>query len=156
LPAGTSLETTDAASKPVERILAGQPEIKSYQVTIGGGGGLFGFGGGGTNKATFRITTKGGGDQQGLIDSLRGQTKTLEGKFLVGAAGGGVGSSDIAVDIKASDERVLREATEQVRAAVAELPGVTDVRTDLAANTQQVQVTLDRPAAARLGLTDAA
>jgi HAE1 family hydrophobic/amphiphilic exporter-1 len=157
LPAGTSLATTDAAAKKVEDLLTTNTDIKSYQVTIGGGGGLFGQGGVGTNRATYRITAKDGVVQKDLIDRLREATKSLDGKFLVGAAGGGgVGSSDLAVDITASDDKVLREATEQVRAAVAELQNVTDVRTDLAANTQQVQVTLDRSAAARLGLTDAA
>jgi HAE1 family hydrophobic/amphiphilic exporter-1 len=126
-------------------------------VTIGGGTGIFGQGSVGTNRATYRITAKDGVVQQDLIDKLRDQTKSLNGKFLVAAAGGGgVGSSDLAVNIQASDESVLREATEQVRSAMAELDNVTDVRTDLAATTAQVQVTLDRPAAARLGITDAA
>ncbi len=157
MPNGTSLAVTDEAAKKVERILADHPDIERYQVTIGGGGGLFGMGGSSGNRASFNVTSKEGTDQQKLIGDLREATKGLDGEITVGAAGGGggLGSTDLEVQLEASDEKTLREATEQVRAAMATLADVTDVKTDLAANTPQVQITLDRAAAAKLGMTDA-
>ncbi|HCT79470.1 MAG TPA: hydrogenase expression protein [Micromonosporaceae bacterium] len=155
LPNGTSMTTTDEAAKRVEELLSGMDDIKRYQVTIGGGGSLFDNGGTGSNRATFRITAKDDVPQQELIDTLREKTKALPGEFTIGAAGGGFGSSNLEVEIQAADEATLRAATEEVRAAVASLQDVTDVKSDLAANTPQVQITLDRPAAARLGMTDA-
>ncbi|WP_203913266.1 efflux RND transporter permease subunit [Rhizocola hellebori] len=157
MPNGTSLAVTDEAAKDIERILAGQPDIARYQVTVGGGGGgIFGQGGSSSNRASFRITSRDDTDQQKVIGDLREATKGLDGEIVVGAAGGGAfGSSDLAVEIEAADEKTLREATEQVRVAMASLADVTDVKTDLAANTPQVQITLDRAAAAKLGMTDA-
>jgi HAE1 family hydrophobic/amphiphilic exporter-1 len=159
MPAGTSLSATDAAAKKIEQVLSELDEVKSYQVNVGGGSGMFGDNASGGNRATFRVTAKEEVPQQELIDKIRGKVDALGkdvGEVNVGAAGGGgVGSSDLEVEIQAGDEATLRSATEQVRAAMAELSDVTDVKTDLAANTQQVQVTLDRAAAAKAGLTDA-
>lgn len=159
MPAGTSLSATDAAAKKIEQVLSELDEVKSYQVNVGGGSGMFGDNASGGNRATFRVTAKAEVPQQELIDKIRGKVDALGkevGEVNVGAAGGGgVGGSDLEVEIQAGDEATLRSATEQVRAAVASLTDVTDVKTDLAANTQQVQVTLDRAAASKAGLTDA-
>ena len=53
LPAGTSLESTDATAKRVESLLSEVEGVKSSQAVVGGGGGVFGDGGGQTdNRAT--------------------------------------------------------------------------------------------------------
>jgi len=51
-------------------------DVRSYQVTIGGGTGIFGQGSVGTNRATYRITAKDGVVQQDLIDKLRDLSAT--------------------------------------------------------------------------------
>ena len=164
LPAGTSLEATDATAKRVEQILSEVDGVKAYQVTVGGGGGVFGGGGGQTaNRATYRVTTDDGVDLAAISDEIRSRIEALDrntgdmGDVGGGGmgGGGGLGSSNIAVEVKAADEATLRQAAEQVRAAIAELGNVTEVKTDLAANTPQIQITLDRAAAGRLGMTDA-
>ncbi len=155
MPNGTSLSTTDAAAKRVEQVLDASPHVKSYQVTIGGGGGIFGQGGGGASRASFNVTTSEEVEQKTIVDELRAELDKLDGEITVGAAGGGFGSTDLQVEVQAADEATLRQATEQIQAAVATLENVTDVKSDLAANTPQVQVTLDRAAAAKVGITDA-
>lgn len=161
LPAGTSLQTTDATAKRVEQVLSEVDGVKAYQVTVGGGGGVLGAGGGQTtNRATYRVTTEDGVDLAAVSDEIRSRITALGsdmGDVSVGGMGGGagLGSSNLAVEVKAADEATLRQAAEQVRAAMAELANVTEVKTDLAANTPQIQITLDRAAAGRLGMTDA-
>ncbi|GAA2362876.1 hydrogenase expression protein [Catellatospora methionotrophica] len=161
MPIGTSLATTDEAAKRVETILDSTDGVKSYQVTVGGGGGIFGGGGGAnTTQARFQVTSETGTDQKVLTDSLRDKIDALDdsavGEVVVGAVQGGFGGNGLEVAVEAADDATLRAAAEQIRAAVAELPNVTEVDSDLAANTPQVQVTLDRVAAARAGLSDAA
>ncbi|WP_020525024.1 efflux RND transporter permease subunit [Catelliglobosispora koreensis] len=161
MPSGTSLATTDAAAKKIEQILADSDDVTSYQATVGGGGNPFGGGGGNTARASFNITIKETADRQAVIDDLRTKAEALGkdvGEVTVGGAGGGgggFGSSNLEVEIQAGDEATLRAATKQVRDAVAGLADVTDVKDDLAANTEQVQITLNRAAAANIGLTDA-
>ncbi|GAA1375809.1 efflux RND transporter permease subunit [Catellatospora chokoriensis] len=161
MPIGTSLATTDEAAKRIETILDSTDGVKSYQVTVGGGGGIFGGGGGAnTTQARFQVTSETGTDQKTLTDSLRDKIDALDdsavGEVVVGAVQGGFGGNGLEVAVEAADDATLRAAAEQIRAAVAELPNVTEVDSDLAANTPQVQVTLDRAAAARAGLSDAA
>ncbi|WP_155371793.1 efflux RND transporter permease subunit [Catellatospora vulcania] len=161
MPIGTSLASTDEAAKRVETILDSTDGVKSYQVTVGGGGGIFGGGGGAnTTQARFQVTSETGTDQKALTDSLREKIDALDdsavGEVVVGAVQGGFGGNGLEVAVEAADDATLRAAAEQIRAAVAELPNVTEVDSDLAANTPQVQVTLDRAAAARAGLSDAA
>ncbi|HZM74324.1 MAG TPA: efflux RND transporter permease subunit [Candidatus Limnocylindrales bacterium] len=160
LPPGTSLDSTDATAKRVEQILSELDGVKAYQAVIGGGGGTFGGGAGLTpNRATYRVTTEDGVNLAEISDEIRSRIEALGpdmGDISVGGmGGGGFGSSNLAVEVKAADEATLRQAAEQVRAAVAELDNVTEVKTDLAANTPQIQITLDRAAAGRLGMTDA-
>ncbi|MEU7820110.1 efflux RND transporter permease subunit [Catellatospora sp. NPDC049133] len=161
MPIGTSLASTDEAAKRVEKILDETDGVKSYQVTVGGGGGIFGGGGGAnTTQARFQVTSETGTDQAKLTEALRDKIDALDdsavGEVVVGAVQGGFGGNGLEVAVEAADDATLRAAAEQIRAAVAELPNVTEVDSDLAANTPQVQVTLDRAAAARAGLSDAA
>ncbi|MEU7999847.1 efflux RND transporter permease subunit [Catellatospora sp. NPDC049111] len=161
MPIGTSLASTDEAAKRVEKILDETDGVKSYQVTVGGGGGIFGGGGGAnTTQARFQVTSETGTDQAKLTETLRDKIDALDdsavGEVVVGAVQGGFGGNGLEVAVEAADDATLRAAAEQIRAAVAELPNVTEVDSDLAANTPQVQVTLDRAAAARAGLSDAA
>lgn len=161
MPIGTSLASTDEAAKRVEKILDETDGVKSYQVTVGGGGGIFGGGGGAnTTQARFQVTSETDADQTALTEALRDKIDALDdsavGEVVVGAVQGGFGGNGLEVAVEAADDATLRAAAEQIRAAVAELPNVTEVDSDLAANTPQVQVTLDRAAAARAGLSDAA
>lgn len=161
LPPGTSFETTDAAAKRIEQLLSGLDGVQSYQVTLGSGRALMRHGGPGSpasNEATFRVTAKEGVVLDELIGKIRAGVDALGSGMgevdMAAAGGGGVGSSDVEVEVQAADEATLRSATEQVRAAMAALRGVSGVKTDLAADTPQVRVTLDPAAAAKLGLTD--
>ncbi|GHJ50096.1 hydrogenase expression protein [Catellatospora sp. TT07R-123] len=160
LPTGTDLATTDAAAKRVEQVLADTDGVKSYQVTVGGGGSMFGGGAPDTTKARFQVTSDADVDQAQLTETLRGKIDALDdtavGEVVVGAVQGGFGSSNIEVSVNAPDDATLRAAAQQIKDALTQLNGLTDVDSDLSASTPQVQVALDRPAAARVGLTDAA
>ncbi len=164
LPPGTSLAATDEAAKRIEQVLSEVDGVERYQVTVGSGGaggpgGAAGAGNPTTNRAMFRVTTAPDVALDDVTTTLRDRIDALGpsvGEVDVTAAQGPGGSSNLAVEVQAGDEATLRSATEQVRAAVASLAGVTDVRTNLETNTPQVKVTLDRTAASRAGVTDAA
>lgn len=159
MPTGTSLATTDEAAKRVEQVLTDTEGVKSYQVTVGGGNMFFG-GGANTTVANFQVTSEADVDQAALTEELRDKIDALDdstvGEVVVGAVQGGFGGTDLEVAVEAADDATLRAAAEQIKTAVSELSGVTDVDSDLAASTPQVQVALDRAAAARAGLSDAA
>jgi HAE1 family hydrophobic/amphiphilic exporter-1 len=158
LPAGTSLATTDAAAKKVEAVLADLDGVESYQATIGsaGFGGFFGPAGG-SNKATFSVTTDPDGDTEATSDLLEQRLAALKdaGEVRLSPAQG-FGETSIEVVVQAPSDAVLRDAAAQVEEIVRGTEGTTDVRNNLAADQPGIQVTTDRQRAAALGLGDAA
>ncbi|MFD5511411.1 efflux RND transporter permease subunit [Streptomyces sp. NPDC127051] len=157
LPPGTSLSASDAASRRVEKALTEIKGVKDYQVTIGSSGFLAAFGGGtGSNQASYQVTLEDSGDSEGVKKRIEDALGKLDG---IGdtsiSAGGGFGSQNLSVVVKAGQADVLAKAAEQVRAEVATLDDVTDVQSDLSQSVPRISVTAT-PKAAEAGLNQAA
>ncbi|MFF4094191.1 efflux RND transporter permease subunit [Streptomyces sp. NPDC001834] len=149
LAPGTSLAATDAAARKVEKVLKDEKGVKDYQVTVGSSGFMAAFGGGtGANQASYQITLKDAGDAEAVQKRLETEFGKLDG---IGdttlSAGSGFGSQDLAVVVKAADADVLKKASEQVRAEVAEVKDVTDVQSDLAQSVPRISVKANAKAA---------
>ncbi|MFC6019339.1 efflux RND transporter permease subunit [Plantactinospora solaniradicis] len=159
LPVGSSLGATDAAAKQVETVLERTDGIDSYQVTVGGGANPFG-GGGSVNSANFSVALSSDADATALKETLRTEFDKLSGAGEVsfgGAGGPGGGSvNQLQVIVRAGDVDVLARATEQVQRAMSDTPDVTDVQSSLADSAPRIDIKVDRAAAARFGLSDAA
>ncbi|MER5648778.1 efflux RND transporter permease subunit [Streptosporangium sp. NPDC002524] len=161
MPAGTDLATTDAAAKKVEEVLASLKGVRDYQVNVGGGGGFLGTGGGGGDRASYSVTIAEETDSAALEEELRGRLKELPeaeiGEVTVGGGQGGPGggaTDQLQVIVQAPDVATLRTATETVRAAMADMGGLRDVTSNLAAGAERVEVRVDREKAAARGLTE--
>ncbi|MFH7595285.1 efflux RND transporter permease subunit [Streptomyces racemochromogenes] len=157
LPAGTSLAASDEASRKVEQALASVEGVKDYQVTVGSSGFLAAFGGGtGTNQASYQVTLDDAKHSEAVKQRIQDALGKLQG---IGdtslSAGGGFGSQNLSVVVKAGDGAVLAKAAEQVRAEVATLKDVTDVQSDLAQSVPRISVTAT-PKTAEAGLNQAA
>ncbi|UKY49710.1 efflux RND transporter permease subunit [Streptomyces inhibens] len=151
LKPGTSLGAADAQAKKVEKLLAANDDIADYQVTVGSSGFMAAFGGGtGANQASYQLKLKDAADSGKVTDDLRAALDKL-GKSIgdtTVTAGGGFGSQDLSVVVKAGDVDVLKKAGEQVRKAVAGLDDVTDVQSDLAQSVPRISVKPNAKAAA--------
>ncbi|MEU6866555.1 efflux RND transporter permease subunit [Streptomyces sp. NPDC046876] len=157
LPPGTSLAASDAASRTVEKALTGIEGVKDYQVTVGSSGFLAAFGGGtGSNQASYQVVLEDGSDSEAVKKRIEDTLGSLDG---IGdtsiSAGGGFGSQNLSVVVKAGDAGVLAKAAEQVRAEMATLDDVTDVQSDLSQSVPRISVTAT-PRTAEAGLNQAA
>jgi HAE1 family hydrophobic/amphiphilic exporter-1 len=154
-----SLEAEDAAAQRVEEALQGVDGIETVQVSIGSSGSALrdAFSGGGSG-VTYSITTDPDADQVAVRERVQEAVADLEdvGTVTVAAAGGGFGSSDIAIDVSAPDGTTLQEATDAVVAEVEGRQGIGQVTSNLAASLPYIAVTVDRDAAAQLGLSEVA
>ncbi|WP_185845551.1 efflux RND transporter permease subunit [Kibdelosporangium aridum] len=160
MPVGTSLTTTDAAAAKVERILAEYPEVAISQVTIGASGTSGAFGGESNGgEASFTITVKEGTDLSAFTKKVRDRLATVTdiGKTTVGI-GEDIGGSSSALEVvvRSTDPATLTEAAELVRTAMTGTPNVINVTSNLAASAPRVDITVNREAAARNGLSDTA
>ncbi|MFD6426336.1 efflux RND transporter permease subunit [Streptomyces sp. NPDC060198] len=150
LAPGTSLDAADEAARKVEKVITADKSVKDYQVTVGSSGFLAAFGGStGANQASYQITLKDAGDYDAAQKRIEEGLAKLDGIGQTSiAAGGGFGSQDLSVVVKAADPDVLRKASEEVRAEVKKLDGVTDVQSDLSQSVPRISVRANDKAAA--------
>ncbi|MGX4652452.1 efflux RND transporter permease subunit [Micromonospora sp. SCSIO 07396] len=158
LPAGSGLAATDAAARLVEGVLARTDGVETYQVSAGGNDQPW-LGGGGNNTAQWSVALGGDTDAKEMKEVLRREFDRLgsgAGELSFGNGQGATSGSQLEVVVQAADTDTLNRAADQVRAAMAGTPGVEDVATSLADRVPRVDVTVDRLAAARVGLSEAA
>lgn len=154
-----SLEAEDEAAAQVEEALLSVDGIEIVQTSIGSSGSAlrdaFTGGGGGI---TYSVTTDPDGDQVQIREDVQEAVADLDdvGTVTVSSGGGGFGSSDIEIDVTAPDQDTLREATDAVVASLDGVDGIGQVASNLAASLPYVAVTVDRDAAADLGLSEVA
>ncbi|MEV0824816.1 efflux RND transporter permease subunit [Nonomuraea rubra] len=158
MPVGTDLATTDKAAKQVEDVLAGQDGVDTYQVNVGGGNAMMGGTGGGADRASYSVTLNEDADTAKVEQELRDKIAGLSGAGEVtvgGASGGGFASDTIEVIVQAPDTETLRTATDAVKAAMGEVPGLRDLSSNLETSAPRVEVVVDREEAAERGLSEA-
>ncbi|WP_419707482.1 efflux RND transporter permease subunit [Promicromonospora sp. NFX87] len=156
---GTSLAAQDEAAKEVEDVLAGVGDVETVQTTVGSGdGAAAAFGqGGGAGSASFALTLQDDADGEAVQDDVSEalDEADLTGEVSVAAGDSGFAGSTVDLVVTAADADGLAEAASTVEDAVTGLDGVEDVTNNLAAEQTGVQVTVDRDAAAEVGLTEA-
>ncbi|HEX7349482.1 efflux RND transporter permease subunit [Brachybacterium sp.] len=157
LPAGTSLEQSSDKAAESEEALMEIDGVETVQTTIGGGG--FAMGGGAENEVSFSITTDPDADQEALLDTMvqaleqQPEPGTIEAADLASPTGSS--SVDILITGPTTEDR--QAASDALLAELDPLPeGVSEVGTDLEADQPTAVVTVDRQAAAELGLTEEA
>ncbi|GAB3807394.1 efflux RND transporter permease subunit [Humibacter antri] len=159
-PPGTSLQAEDDAATVVEKKLTATDGIKTVQLSVGTSGSALAdaFGGGGANSATFSITTDPNADQDALQTTVQNELKGLDvpGDLKVSASAGFGGSSNLEVDISASNQNDLRKATDSVVSQLDKLSSVNQVTSNLASTLPYIAVTVNRTTAAEYGLSEVA
>lgn len=155
---GSSLENTVAEAGRVEEVLSRFEEIRDVQVTVGNAPGAVGARfSAGASTAQFTVTTEEEADQQQLQNDVRAALNELEGagEIALSTQQGGFGTSNtVDINITAPEPEILAEASDAVVAAMQGVPGARDVTSNLAAAQPQIQVSVDRAAAVRAGLSE--
>ncbi len=160
VPVGASLDAQSATALEVEKALKGIDGIDTVQLTIGSSGSSLrdAFSGGGDSAITYNITTASGADQTALQDTVRTTLEALPdaGDITVSSGAGFGGSSDIAIDVTATNQTDLQTASDAVLSSVQGLSGVKQATSNLSASRPYVQVAVDRTKAAEAGLNEVA
>jgi HAE1 family hydrophobic/amphiphilic exporter-1 len=155
--AAPSLDAEDAAAQKVEAVLLDTPGVETVQTSIGSSGSALrdAFSGGGSG-ITYSITSQAGVDQVDLRERVRTELEgiTDAGEIEVAASGGGLGSTDITVDVTAADGQSLQAANDAVVAGLQGKDGIGQVTSSLSASLPFVSVRVDRAAAAERGLSE--
>ncbi|GAA4167388.1 efflux RND transporter permease subunit [Gryllotalpicola koreensis] len=159
LPPGASLDAKSAASKPVEKLLRDTKGVETVQTSVGGSGSAIAdaFGGGGSGT-TFSVTTDPSVDQVALQSTIKSKIAELKdaGTVQLAASQGFGGSSDIEIDVTASNDEDLRQASDALVTKLRGYDSLTQVSSGLSAELPYIAVDIDRAKAAQAGLTEVA
>jgi len=152
---GTSLDAKNDAAKRVEAALLAVDGVETVQTSVGSGGSALQSAFGGSNGATYSLTTDAGRDQAEIQDAIKSALAGIQdaGTLSVSATSG-FGSSSVDVIVRAPDDDTLQQAVQAVEAAVGSLPEVAKASDDLAASLPYIAVTVDRAKAAEHGLSE--
>ena len=157
---GTSLAAQDAAAREVEDALMALDGVETVQSTVGSGTGMAAFGAIGGASASFALTLAEDADGAAVTEEVRDAVSGLATgpvtDIEVSAGDAMVGASTVDLLVTADDIGVLAEAATLVRDAAAGVDGAAQVSSNLAADQPVVEVTVDRAAAAEVGLSETA
>ncbi|NCA83735.1 MAG: efflux RND transporter permease subunit, partial [Opitutae bacterium] len=158
-PQGTSIERTDAAARAVEEKLVGYPDVKFFLTTIGAQSGMsMGGGPASTHQGSLYVEFVEAAERRTnslrLIDAIRSDIGVVPGAEVTVAREeeGPPTGAPVSIEISGDDfERLEQYATDVMR-AIATVPGLVDLQSDLEKALPEIQFHVDRHRAARLGL----
>lgn len=161
LPGESSLEQVDVLNHRVEDVLRSFPEVKDVirrtgrsEVTEDPMAHTY-------SDVLVVLEPDAGRSGDALIDAMREKTSRVPGVSVLFTTplmmrideGLGGSPADVAVRVFGADPARLATAAEQVRAVMAQVDGVADLRVEEVAGVPQLRVEVDRQAVARVGLT---
>ncbi|MCX7817610.1 MAG: efflux RND transporter permease subunit [Kiritimatiellae bacterium] len=158
-PQGTAIGRTDEAARQIEA-LTPDDDVRFVLTTVGqaaGADALFGLGTGGPHLARlhieFRDMEERRGSTSAYIRRLREALPRLPGADIViqREQMGPPTGAPVEIEIAGDDFDTLRRAAEQVRGAIADVPGLVDLRDDLEDALPEIRFRVDRDRAALLG-----
>jgi len=157
LPAGSTFEQRDEASKIVEDLILEQEGVETVLATFGGrADGRVNFGGN-TNATTIQVSVSKDADNTAIQDAVQAEFDSRNdiGEVTLPQGGGGLGGSGtIDIKLSATSDDALFAAVEKVRAGMLEVEGISEVSSSLSEQQRTLKITVDRLAAARAGLTE--
>jgi HAE1 family hydrophobic/amphiphilic exporter-1 len=158
LPAGSTFEQRDEASKIVEDLILSQEGVETVLATFGGrADGRVNFGGN-TNATTIQVSVSKDADNVAIQAAVQAEFDSRDdiGEVTLPQGGGGGfgGSSTIDIKLAATSDEALFAAVEKVRLGMLEVEGISDISSSLSEQQRTLKITVDRVAAARAGLTE--
>jgi hydrophobic/amphiphilic exporter-1 (mainly G- bacteria), HAE1 family len=157
MPENSTLAETDVETQKVEGLLNGLPGVTAYQATVGGISDPFAPPGTVPADPTQAqvLVLVGSGQYDTALNAVKSALRGYNGPATieVGQAenSSNASSSQMQVDITASDPTVLKDANDSVMTALANVHGVANLKSNLVASKPQYQlVPTDRLAASGL------
>ncbi|MDR1430560.1 MAG: efflux RND transporter permease subunit [Propionibacteriaceae bacterium] len=155
LPAGTSLEQADEAARKIEALLDAEPDILTYQTTVGSSSGslLGGASSAGSNQASFTVTLSEDADLASAQESVRAKLADAGsdlGEVEVSTNAGT--TNQVAVYVESADGADLTDANARVMEVLRGTAGLAKVASNLTDSQELLWVDVDEQLAAEKGM----
>jgi multidrug efflux pump len=164
-PEGTRVEVTNEIVEKVEAIVKKHKKNMDFIIAnvgsanqsegSGGGGGEGSYSHLGKVSIDFIDLQKRTRSSKVILDEIRNELKTLAGaEFEVAEQSSGPPTgAAVSIDITGADFSVLDQLRQEVRQALAKIPGAVDVRDNFSTGKPEVQVNVDRTKASMVKLS---
>ncbi|MDA8441177.1 MAG: efflux RND transporter permease subunit, partial [Peptococcaceae bacterium] len=148
MPVGTASEKTDALASKVENFLHGRSDVKSYQTLVSG------------EELAVSIEMQ---DEIAKVDTnkfeqdLQQATEKFDSDATVALTPVGIASGygGLVMILKGTDISSLHQAGDMIERSIKDVPGLSNVHTNLSAVKPQLSIEVDPAAAAKHGLNPA-
>ncbi len=155
-PQGTVLEQTDLSTRAVEELLYNDPDVASFQTTVGESSALSGQSSSGSNQANITVNlpehrSKTSTEVQAQLQKRLAVLEGLDVQVLQANNGPSAGAP-IQIQFEGDNLDDLITAAEKGRQLLSTLPDATNITASTEANGTAFDLTVDRAKAAALGL----
>jgi HAE1 family hydrophobic/amphiphilic exporter-1 len=155
-PQGTVLEQTDLTVRAVEEVLYADPDIASFQTTVGQSSSLTGAGTSGSNQAniTINLPEKRQKTSTEIATELQAKLSSITGADIqvLQASNGPPSGAPISIQFEGDDLGQLITAADRGKQLLASMPHVRNITASTQSNGTEFNLTIDRAKAAALGL----
>ncbi|WP_462418134.1 efflux RND transporter permease subunit [Kytococcus sp. Marseille-QA3725] len=156
MPAGTTLEATDAAAKQVEKRLQGVDGVETVTAVVGDtGDGAAAMTGSGASSSQFYVAMADGADSEEVRTAVEDALDDAPGQVTVSGASEDPSAGQTQVIVRSQDEKALEKTAREVEKAVAGVEGAEEVTNNVADTIPSVRVEVDRAKAQAAGLPEA-
>lgn len=160
-PQGTALAQTDLVAREVEELLYKDPQIASFQTTVGQSSALAGGMSGGTsgsNNANITINLPAGHSftSSQVVADLQKRLAPVTGatiQVLQPNTGSPSSGAPIQIQFEGNDLNALVEAADKGKQLLSTFPHVTNITSSTQSNGTEFDLTIDRAKAAALGVS---
>ena len=157
-PEGSSLGSTDIATRAAEEILYENPRIASFVTTVGSGSSFSQSPLSGAKLANITILLKDGEDSAELLRELRDSLSTIPHADIrvYEPSGGPPSGAPVVISFRGDSLEELEQAVSKAETVLASIDGTTDITTSTRGIGLEFTVTVDKAKATALGLNPAA
>jgi hydrophobic/amphiphilic exporter-1 (mainly G- bacteria), HAE1 family len=158
-PIGTTLDTTDLATREVEEILYKDKRIENFVTDVGEGSAFTGSSASGGQIANITVTLKQGHeDSNKFVDDLQKELAPVtDAKVTVsGPANGPSSGAPVSINFEGNDITALTNTVQKGAQVLATIPGTTDVTTSANNDASEFVIDLNAAEAANLGVSPTA
>lgn len=157
LPRGTLLEETDCIVRQIEEKLKTLPEVDTIFTSVGSTGELFRDNRSETARVTVRLKSivQRNRSTDEIMEELRDELKFPGVKISLqkqDAFMTSMGEAPVSIRIKGNDLGKLEELVREVREEIEGMPEIREVQDSITRGRPELQISIDRSKAARLGL----
>lgn len=159
-PQGTVLEQTDLLVRQVEEVLYADPDISSFQTTVGASSALTGESSSGSNQANVTLNLHGDREKTSseIGAELQKELNAIQGADIqvLQATAGPPSGAPVFIEFVGDDLGDLITVADRAKQLLASIPHVTNITASTQSNGTEFNLAIDRAKAASLGLNASA